>query len=222
MRWRSTPAGTVPRKSQPGRCSLARARANWAWWNRFPATASRRPCWCKPPIRTSPCGPETAMVRFWAPADLSSSEDGRAEVWGYREGGIPCYLPQEAVGVCEEPVAPEEDLLCPLDYRCPGLGGFCEYRVHQFLLCHVVRKREAREPTVLYLVYIDACVGGERRPREERYNHATRLEERHLIASHAGLGPSQAVAVEGYRALEVVHAKRHETYPGLHCVLLPF
>src|SRR5215216_6331737 len=120
-----------------------------------------------------------------------------AAVRGHREGRVPRHLPQEALGVREETMAPEEDLLCLLDYCGPSFGRFSEYRVHLLLLGHVVREREARQPAVLYLVYIDACVGGERRPREERDHHPTRLEERHLIAAHLRLGPSQAVAVEG-------------------------
>jgi hypothetical protein len=44
-------------------------------------------------------------------------------VRAHREGRVPRYLPQKAVWVREETVAPKEDLLCLLDYRCPGLGS---------------------------------------------------------------------------------------------------
>src|ERR671917_677949 len=85
-----------------------------------------------------------------------------AAVRSHREGRVPRHLPQVAVGVSEETVAPEEDLLCLLDYSCPGSCGFCEYRVHLPLLGHVVRERDAREPAALYIVWIQARVGGER------------------------------------------------------------
>src|SRR5919112_2008987 len=120
-----------------------------------------------------------------------------AAVRGHREGRVPRHLPQEAVGVRKETVAPEEDLLCLPDDRGSGFGGFCEYRVHLPLLSHVVGQREAREPTMLYILYIDACVGGERRPRKEGDHYPISLEERHLISTHVGLGPSQPVSVEG-------------------------
>src|SRR5918994_7326383 len=124
-----------------------------------------------------------------------------AAVRGHWEGRVPRHLPQEAVGIREETVAPEEDLLCLLDYRGSGFGGLCEHRVYLPLLGHVVRQREARDPAMLHILYVDARVDGERRPREEGDHHPTRLEERHLVAAHAGLGPSQSVAVEGDRAL---------------------
>src|SRR5918994_3669007 len=75
-----------------------------------------------------------------------------AAVRSHREGRVPRHLPQEAVGVREETVAPEEDLLRLLDYRCSGSGCFCKYRVHLPFFCHVVRQREARESAVLYVV----------------------------------------------------------------------
>jgi len=54
-----------------------------------------------------------------------------------------------ALGISEETIAPEDDLLCLLDYRGSRLASFCEYRIHLPLLSHVVRQREAREPNVL-------------------------------------------------------------------------
>jgi hypothetical protein len=53
---------------------------------------------------------------------------------------------------------------------------------------------------VLYFVYIDACVGSERYPREESDNRPTCLEERNLIAAYLGLRPPQPVSVEGETA----------------------
>src|SRR5215208_2820316 len=135
----------------------------------------------------------------------------------YREGRVPRHLPNEALGISEETVAPEEDLLCLFDYRGSSLGGFRKYRVHLLLLSHVVRQREAREPTAFYIVYIDVCVGSERRLRKEGDHRPTRLEERHLIAAHAGLGPPQAVAVEGDGSFEVAHTEREEAHPRFHC-----
>src|SRR5829696_4454548 len=116
-------------------------------------------------------------------------------------------------------MAPEEDLLCFLDYRGSRLGSFCEYLIHLPLRSHVVRQRDAREPTVLYIVYIYAGVGRKRRPREEGDHHPTRLEERHLLATHLGLGPSQSVAVEGDGSLEVAHTECEEAHPRFHCSL---
>src|SRR5919112_1728593 len=118
-------------------------------------------------------------------------------------------------------MAPEEDLLCLLDYRGSSLGSFCEYFTPPPLFSHVVRKRDAREPTVLYIVYIYAGVGRKRRPREEGDHHPTRLEERHLVSAHLGLGPSQSVAVEGDGSLEVAHAEREEAHPRFHCSQSP-
>src|SRR5215212_654476 len=140
-----------------------------------------------------------------------------AAVRSHREGRVPRHFPQEAVGVREDTVASEEDLVRLLDYRGSGLGGFRKYRVHLLLLSHVVRQREAREPAVLYVVYIDACVGSERRPWEEGNHHPTCLEERHLLTAHVGLGPPQAVTVEGDGSLEVAHAERDEAHPRFHC-----
>src|SRR5215213_4235676 len=140
-----------------------------------------------------------------------------AAVRGHREGRVPRHLPQEALGVRKEPVASEEDLLCLLDYRCPRLGGFSKYRVHLPFLGHVVSQREPRESAVLYIVYIDAGVGGERSPWEEGDHHPASLEERHLIAAHLGLGPPQSVAVEGDGSIEVAHAECDEAHPRFHC-----
>jgi hypothetical protein len=70
----------------------------------------------------------------------------------HREGRAPRHLPQVAVRIRKESVAPEEDLLSLLDYHGSGLGGSCEYRVHLPLIGHVVRQRDAREPAVLYIV----------------------------------------------------------------------
>src|SRR5918998_1597963 len=53
-----------------------------------------------------------------------------AAVRAHREGRVPRHLPQKAVGVGEETVAPEEDLLRLLDYRRSCLGRLREYRVH--------------------------------------------------------------------------------------------
>ena len=88
-----------------------------------------------------------------------------AAVRAHREGRVPRHLSQEAVGIREETVAPEEYLLCLLDYRGSGLGGFCEYPVHLLLLGYVVCQREARESAMLYILYIDAdrsCVGNKK------------------------------------------------------------
>src|SRR5918998_3674474 len=115
-----------------------------------------------------------------------------AAVRGHREGRVPRHLPKEAVGIREETVAPEEDLLCLLDYRSSGFCGFCEYRVDVLLLGHVVREREARKSAMIDIVYINPCVGSERDPREEGDHHPTRLEERYLIAAHVRFRPSQA------------------------------
>src|SRR5215208_5630482 len=72
-----------------------------------------------------------------------------AAVGSHREGRVPRHLPQVALGISEESVAPEKDLLCLLDYRGSSLGSFCEYCIHLPLLGHVVRKRDARELAVL-------------------------------------------------------------------------
>src|SRR5215217_497150 len=144
-----------------------------------------------------------------------------AAVCSHRERRVPRHLPQVALGISEETMAPEEDLLCLLDYRGSSLGSFCEYRIHLPLLSHVVRQRDAREPAVLYIVYIYTGVGRKRRPREEGDHHPTRLEERHLVSAHLGFGPSQTVAVEGDGSLEVAHAEREEAHPGFHCVQSP-
>src|SRR5215203_2203700 len=144
-----------------------------------------------------------------------------AAVCAHREGRVPRHLPQVAVGISEESVAPEEDLLCLLDYRRSRLGSFCEYLIHLPLLGHVVRQRDARELAVLYIVYIYTGVGRKRHPREEGDHHPTSLEERHLLAANLGLGPSQTVAVEGDGLLEVAHAEREEAHPRFHCVQSP-
>src|SRR5215212_7240310 len=73
-------------------------------------------------------------------------------VGSHREGRVPRHFPQEALGISEETVAPEEDLLCLLDYRGSRLGSFCEYCIHLPLLSHVVRERDAREPAVLHII----------------------------------------------------------------------
>jgi hypothetical protein len=80
-----------------------------------------------------------------------------------------------------------------------------------------VRERAAREPAVLYIVYIDACVGGERYPREESDNRSTCLEERDLMAAYLGLRLPQPVSVEGDGAPKVAHAKCNEAQPWFHC-----
>src|SRR5918998_481749 len=139
-----------------------------------------------------------------------------AAVRGHREGGVPRHLPQIAVRVREEPVASEKGLLCFLDHPGPGLCGLREYRVDVLLPSHVVRQREAREGAVLHVGYIETRVLGERGFREEGYRHPAALEERHLFAARALPGPSQAVAVGGYRATEVAHAERNDTHPWLH------
>src|SRR5215208_1807238 len=74
-----------------------------------------------------------------------------AAVGSHREGRVPRHFPQDALGISEETVAPEEDLLCLLDYRGSRLGSFCEYFIHLPLLSHVVRQRDAREPAVLHM-----------------------------------------------------------------------
>src|ERR671910_3800315 len=75
-----------------------------------------------------------------------------AAVGSHREGRVPRHFPQDALRISEETVAPEEDLLCLLDYRGSSLGSFCEYRIHLLLLSHIVRQRDACEPTVLHIV----------------------------------------------------------------------
>ena len=40
------------------------ARTNWSLWAPSPATASRLPCWRRPRILTSPCGPGTVLAGF--------------------------------------------------------------------------------------------------------------------------------------------------------------
>ena len=65
-------------------------------------------------------------------------------------------------------MAPEENLLCLLDYRSSGLGGLCKYQVDTLLLGYVMRQREACQPAVL--CNIDARVGSEPLPREESDN----------------------------------------------------
>src|SRR5215218_8017034 len=107
-----------------------------------------------------------------------------AAVLSHREGRVPRHLPQVAVGISEETVASEEDLLRLLDYHGSSLGSFCEYRIHLPLLSHVVRQRDTREPSVLYIVNIYTGVGRKRRPREEGDHHPSRLEERHLFAAN--------------------------------------
>src|SRR5918997_1286611 len=130
--------------------------------------------------------------------------------------GFPRHLPQIALRVREEPVASEKGLLCFLDHPGPGLCGLREYRVDVLLPSHVVRQREAREGAVLHVGYIETRVLGERGFREEGSPPPAALEERHLVAARALPGPSQAVAVGGYRATEVAHAERNDTHPWLH------
>src|SRR5829696_4452414 len=72
-------------------------------------------------------------------------------VGSHREGRVPRHFPQDALGISEETVAPEEDLLCLLDYRGSSLGSFCEYLIHLPLFSHIVRQRDTREPAVLHI-----------------------------------------------------------------------
>src|SRR5215204_5141483 len=74
-----------------------------------------------------------------------------AAVSSHWEGRVPCHFPQEALGISKETVAPEEDLLCLLDYRGSRLGSFREYLIHLPLLSHIVRQRDARELAVLHI-----------------------------------------------------------------------
>jgi hypothetical protein len=113
-------------------------------------------------------------------------------------------------------MAPEENLLCLLDYRSSGLGGLCKYQVDTLLLGHVMRQREACQPAVL--CNIDARVGSEPLPREESDNRPARLEKRYLIAAYLGLRLPEPVSVEGDSALKVAHAECNEAYPWFHCI----
>src|SRR5215208_3115670 len=73
-------------------------------------------------------------------------------VGSHREGRVPRHFPQEALRISEETVAPEEDLLCLLDYRGSRLCSISEYCINLILLGNVVRQRDAREPAVLHIV----------------------------------------------------------------------